>query len=133
MADEGEEEERIIVVPLRKLQYVPRTQRAPRAVKMVKQHVAKHMKADLENVWMYWDLNEAIWARGREKPPNKIRVKAIKFEDGLVEVSLPEESKKSRDEDSEKEKPGKRGAKKGKAVEETITEEASKEEKPKEK
>ena len=91
MAEEGEEEERIIIVPLRKLQYVPRTQRAPRAVKMVKEHIARHMKADLEDVWLYWDLNEAIWARGREKPPNKIKVKAIKFEDGLVEVSLADE------------------------------------------
>lgn len=86
-----EEFERIITVPFRKLQDVPRTKRAPKAVKMLKEHVARHMKADVEDVWIYWDLNEAIWARGIEKPPNKIKVRAIKFEDGLVEVSLPEE------------------------------------------
>ncbi len=85
-----EDEERIITVPLRKVQDVPRTKRAPKAIKIVKKHVARHMKADVEKVWIFKDLNEAIWARGREKPPNKIKVKAIKFEDGLVEVSLPD-------------------------------------------
>lgn len=134
MAEEGEEEERIIVIPFRKLQYVPRTQRAPRAVKMVREHVAKHMKADLENVWIYWDLNEAIWARGREKPPNKIKVKAIKFEDGLVEVSLPEESKKKKSEDEEpkKKRSGKKEAKKEKADEEGPKEDELEKQKPKE-
>ncbi|KYK29925.1 MAG: 50S ribosomal protein L31 [Candidatus Proteinoplasmatales archaeon SG8-5] len=86
-----DEDERIITVPFRKLQDVPRTRRAQKAIKLLKAHVARHMKADVDDVWIYWDLNEAIWARGREKPPNKIKVKAIKFEDGLVEVSLPDE------------------------------------------
>ena len=124
MAEEGEEEERIIVVPLRKLQYVPRTQRAPRAVKMVKEHIAKHMKADLEDVWLYWDINETIWARGIEKPPNKLKVKAIKFEDGLVEVSLPEgsgkEKKEKKKSKAKKEKPEKKEAKPEKAEKELV-------------
>ncbi len=85
-----EEEERILIVPLRGVLKVPRTKRAPKAMKLLKKHVARHMKADIDDVWIYWDLNEAIWARGIEKPPNKIKVKAVKFEDGLVEVSLPE-------------------------------------------
>ncbi len=86
-----DEYERIITVPFRRLQDMPRTRRAPKAVRLLKEHVARHMKADVENIWIYWDVNEAIWARGREKPPNKLKVKAIKFEDGLVEVSLPDE------------------------------------------
>ena len=134
MAEEGEEEERIIVIPFRKLQYVPRTQRAPRAVKMVREHVAKHMKADLENVWIYWDLNEAIWARGREKPPNKIKVKAIKFEDGLVEVSLPEESKKekSKNEESDKKESKRKKTDKKEAQKKKAEEVEPEKQKPKE-
>jgi large subunit ribosomal protein L31e len=90
MAGDEEEEERILVVPLRDVLTVPRSRRAPKAVKLLRKHVARHMKAEEEDVWIYWDLNEAIWDRGIEKPPNKIRVKAVKFEDGLVEVSLPD-------------------------------------------
>ena len=85
-----EEEERILIVPLRGVLKVPRTKRTPKAMKLLKKHVARHMKAKEENIWIYWDLNEALWARGIQKPPNKIKVKAVKFEDGLVEVSLPE-------------------------------------------
>jgi large subunit ribosomal protein L31e len=50
----------------------------------------RHMKAGPEDIWIDARVNEAVWARGIQKPPNKIRVKVIKFEDGLVEVSLPE-------------------------------------------
>jgi len=36
-------------------------------------------------------LNEYLWRRGRENPPRRIRIKAIKFEDGSAVVSLPED------------------------------------------
>ena len=85
------EEERVITVPLRKAMVAPRTQRAARAVKAIREHVMRHMKAKNEDVWIDPKINEMIWARGMGKPPKSIRVKAIKFEDELVEVSLPEE------------------------------------------
>ncbi len=85
------EEERILTVPLRIAMTVPRTQRAKRAVKAIKEHVMRHMKAKTEDVWIDPKINEALWSRGMQKPPKKIRVRAIKFEDELVEVSLPEE------------------------------------------
>ena len=34
--------------------------------------------------------NEKLWENGMRNPPSKITVKAVKFEDGLVEVSLAE-------------------------------------------
>ncbi|MDO5853998.1 MAG: 50S ribosomal protein L31e, partial [Thermoplasmata archaeon] len=43
-----------------------------------------------ENVWIDASVNEKLWANGIRNPPNKITVKAVKFEDGLVEVSLAE-------------------------------------------
>ncbi len=49
------------------------------------------MKATEDDVWIDSPINEAIWAKGREKPPATLRVRAIRFEDGVVEVSLPEE------------------------------------------
>jgi large subunit ribosomal protein L31e len=80
--------ERIIVIPLRKTKQAPRTRRTNRAVKEVREHIARHMKADQDKVWIDASVNEALWANGMRNPPNKITVKAVKFDDGLVEVSL---------------------------------------------
>jgi ribosomal protein L31E len=35
-------------------------------------------------------VNQHIWSRGIEKPPSKVRVRALKFEDGSVIVHLAE-------------------------------------------
>jgi len=96
-----EEIERVYTVPLTVTKQVPRTKRAPRAIKEIKEFVKKHMaeeapdedkeKEKKKDVWIDYRLNELIWSRGIESPPSKVRVKAIRFEDGLIEVSLPEE------------------------------------------
>ena len=83
------EEERIYTIPLRKVVNVPRTKRAPVAIKEVRRFIVRHMKSD--TVWIDGRVNELLWARGIQNPPSRIRVRAIKFEDGFVEVSLPEE------------------------------------------
>jgi len=86
-----EEEERILNIPLRATKSAPRTKRAKRAISEIREQVTKHLKADEKDVWIDGALNERIWSRGIQNPPSKIRVKAIKFEDGLVEVSLADE------------------------------------------
>jgi large subunit ribosomal protein L31e len=82
--------ERIIIIPLRATKNAPRTKRAKRAVKEVKEHIMRHMKVEEKNVWLDTALNEKIWENGIRNPPSKIAVKAIKFDDGLVEVTLAE-------------------------------------------
>ncbi len=84
-----QEEERIMVVPLRAAWAASRTDRAPRAIKAIKEYVQRHLKP--ERIFIDDVLNEYIWARGREHPPRRVRVKAIKFEDGSAVVSLPED------------------------------------------
>ena len=86
-----EEEERIFTIPLRNVKTIPRTKRAPVAIRTIKSYICRHMKSDEDKVWIDNDINQEVWSRGIQKPPSKIRVKAIKFEDGLVEVSLPGE------------------------------------------
>jgi Ribosomal protein L31E len=86
----AEEIERIITIPLRKTKQAPRTKRAARAIKEVRAHIMRHMKVDEENVWIDASLNERIWQNGIKNPPSKVTVKAVKFDDGLVEVSLAE-------------------------------------------
>jgi large subunit ribosomal protein L31e len=86
-----EEEERIYTVPLRTTKSTPRSRRGEHAVRELKRYIAKHMKGDIRNVWIDEPVNRKLWANGIEHPPSKIRVKAIKFEDDLIEVSIPEE------------------------------------------
>ncbi len=87
MADEIE---RIMVIPLRATKQAPRTRRAKRAVKEVRETVMRHMRVSEDNVWIDATVNEKLWENGIRNPPSKITVKAVKFEDGLVEVSLAE-------------------------------------------
>ncbi|HEX2021717.1 MAG TPA: 50S ribosomal protein L31e [Candidatus Thermoplasmatota archaeon] len=83
--------ERVYTIPLRDAYMkAPRPKRANRAVKEIKIFLARHMKSEEAKVWIDNPVNEAIWARGIQKPPRRIRVKAIRFDDGVVEVSLPE-------------------------------------------
>ena len=49
--------------------------RTPRAIRMLKQYIVKHTKADA--VVITNDLNEFMWKRGIQKPPRKIKVRAI--------------------------------------------------------
>ena len=89
----SDEIERIITIPLRATKMAPRTKRAARAVKEIRENIKRHMKTDADKVWIDKALNEKIWERGIQNPPKKITVKAVKFDDGLVEVSLAESVK----------------------------------------
>jgi len=85
--------EREYVVPLKKgVLNVPHYRRAKKAVKVLKEFVAKHMKVrdrDLRKIKVDINLNNEIWFRGIKKPMNKIKVKAKKV-DGIVYVTLAE-------------------------------------------
>ena len=85
------EEEKIMNIPLLTTKASPRSKKASKVIKEIRDHVAKHMKSKPEDVWIDQELNQKIWERGIQKPAPRIRIKAVKFEDGLVEVSLPEE------------------------------------------
>ncbi|MBU4535005.1 MAG: 50S ribosomal protein L31e [Euryarchaeota archaeon] len=80
--------ERVYIIPLRKVKNVPRTIRSPKAVRLVREFIQKHMKA--EEIKIDASVNEKIWERGIQKVPPKIKVKATKEEDGVVEVTLVE-------------------------------------------
>jgi large subunit ribosomal protein L31e len=78
--------ERVYVIPLRDAKRVPRTKRSPKATRVVREFIQKHMKSD--DVKMDSSVNEKIWERGIQKIPPKIKVKATKDEDGSVLVTL---------------------------------------------
>ena len=84
--------EREYIVPLRQgWLKVPKYKRAAKAVKTLKEFIARHMKIydrDLRKVKVDIILNNEIRFRGMKKPPAKIKVKAKKFDDGNVKVEL---------------------------------------------
>ncbi|SNR24161.1 50S ribosomal protein L31e [Halorubrum vacuolatum] len=86
-------EERVVTVPLRKVKDKPVQQRADYAVKAVREHLAKHFSVDEEDVLLDASINEALWAKGRQNPPSKLRIRAARFvEDGdpIVEAETAE-------------------------------------------
>ena len=93
--------ERIYVIPLQKIKhYTSASRLAPRAIKEIKRFLVRHMKVEENDIWIDNSVNENIWSRSKYKIPNRVRVRAIKFDDGVVEVSLPElELKESRREE----------------------------------
>jgi large subunit ribosomal protein L31e len=92
----AEEVERIFIIPLKKTG-VKSSRSAPTAVRRVKNYLTRHMKVEPKKIWIDDSLNNALWSHGKYKMASKIRVKAVKFEDGVVEAYLPElEFKKSR-------------------------------------
>ena len=108
MADDELMQERLYTIPLRKLHKVSRSRRAPVAMRMVEDFITRHMKPERdgevlrtstdarrgsgEDKQLFIDppVNQFIWSRGIEKPPSKVRVRALKFEDGSVIVHLAE-------------------------------------------
>ncbi|MAO99340.1 MAG: 50S ribosomal protein L31e [Euryarchaeota archaeon] len=108
MADDELIQERLYTIPLRKLHKVTRTRRAPVAMRMVEDFIVRHMKPEREGevlktskqaktgsgeekqLFIDPPVNQYIWSRGIEKPPSKVRVRALKFEDGSVIVHLAE-------------------------------------------
>jgi large subunit ribosomal protein L31e len=93
-------EERIYTVPLRRAWIMPRNKRAPKALRIMKTFIQRHMKVgegvvkeegeDEEGgkIIISNEVNEEIWRRGIGKPPRKLRVRAAKDEEGNVTVFL---------------------------------------------
>ncbi|MGD0159286.1 MAG: 50S ribosomal protein L31e [Candidatus Bathyarchaeia archaeon] len=94
-------EERIYTIPLGKAWIMPPRKRTPRAMRMIRAFITKHMKLgakkeeeeeeeELPKLIISNEVNERVWTRGVEKPPRKIRVRAAKDKDGNITVYLAE-------------------------------------------
>ena len=119
----AEEIEKIYIIPLKKTGFIS-SKAAPTAIKRVKKYLTRHMKVEEEKIWIDDSLNNSLWSHGKYNMPTRVRVKAVKFEDGVVEAYLPElEFKKSRREllreEREKKEPILRKEETGEGEEET--------------
>jgi large subunit ribosomal protein L31e len=95
MAEKKSEKiEREYIIPIReKSRVVARYQKTNKAIKTIKEFLARHMKVrdrDLDKIKLDKYLNEAVWHNGIRSPPHKIKVKATKDEKGIVHAELAE-------------------------------------------
>ncbi len=74
-------EERVVTVPLRDVKASPNHAAADTAMKIIREHLAKHFSVDGEAVRLDPSINEAVWENGRSNPPRKLRVRAARFDE----------------------------------------------------
>jgi len=126
--------EREYIIPLRKEWLkIAKHKRAKRAVRAVREFLSRHMKAEMKDIKIERWLNNELWRKGITKPAAKVKVKAVKDENGIVRAELfelPEFAKKieaklkAKEEKSKKEtKKEERAKEEEKKVEETAKEE----------
>ena len=84
MADENKASEQIYTIPLRAVKDYPTWKRSNKAIMVIREYLSKHMKVDEDKIKISSELNEAVWEHGIEKPPRKIRVKAVRSEEGVT-------------------------------------------------
>ena len=114
--------ERIYTVPLGDAYDAVRNKRAPRAVKILREFLTRHMKAD--EVLLSEALNKFIWERSIQKPPRRVKVRVIK-EDATARAYLADEKieepkkeeKKAEKEEKKAEAPKKEASKEEKKAE----------------
>ncbi len=95
-------EERFYTVPLSRAWIMPANKRSPRAMRILKKFITKHMKIGVRKetegeeeeepgkLIIDNEVNLKIWSRGIEKPPRKIRVRVAKDKEDNVTVYLAE-------------------------------------------
>jgi len=78
---------------------VARYKRAKKAMTAIRNFLARHMKVydkDIDKIKIDKWINQAVWTRGIKHPPQKITIKAIKYDDGTIKtefISLPSKFK----------------------------------------
>ena len=74
-------EERVVTVPLRDAKAEAKQKRADKAMALVREHLATQFSVAEDAVRLDPSINEAVWERGRSKPPSKLRVRAARFDE----------------------------------------------------
>jgi len=77
----AEFDERVMTVPLRDVLAGSNTDRADKAMSLIRSHLAQHFNVEEDVIRLDPSINEAVWERGRSKPPRKLRVRAARFEE----------------------------------------------------
>ncbi len=82
-------EERVYNVPLGRVLIAPMKKRAPRAVRILRSFVSKHMKP--ESLVISEEVNAVLWKRGITSAPHHLRIRATKDRENTVTIYLAKE------------------------------------------
>lgn len=75
----------IHTIPLKKIYFGRRGNRADRAIRLIRKYVLRHFK-EAESVVIDPSVNEYVWGRSRERPPRRV----------IVEIRFNREEKTAR-------------------------------------
>ena len=81
---------RVYTINLGRAWLTPQHKRTDRVVNMIREFAEKHMKSS--EIKLEQELNRQIWSKGKTNPPRNVRVTMVKDEDGVVTVSLYEDT-----------------------------------------
>jgi len=76
----------IHVIPLKRVYFGRRMNRADRAIRLIRKYVSRYFK-EAEKITIDPVVNKYIWSRGREKPPRRIVVE-IRFDREAKEAKV---------------------------------------------
>jgi large subunit ribosomal protein L31e len=76
--------EKMFTINLGRVWIAKPKKRAPRAINAIKEYMKRHMKSD--DIVITNEVNEQIWSRGIEKPPRRVKVRAVKDNENRVIV-----------------------------------------------
>jgi large subunit ribosomal protein L31e len=76
--------EKMFTINLGRVWVAKPKKRAPRAINTIKEYMKRHMKSD--DIVITNEVNEQIWSRGIEKPPRRVKVRAVKDNENRVIV-----------------------------------------------
>ena len=86
-----EKKDMIYTIPLKRVYWGRRSNRADRAIRFIRKYVARHFH--VRQVVLDPSVNEYIWSRGREKPPRRVTVRVIRIKDDVAKVLLASPTK----------------------------------------
>lgn len=125
------------IIHLNNVVRIPNTRKANRAIFAIKQYAQKHTHAGMKNIHVSNDVNEMVWARGKNHKINRIKVvfrkkedmtyvftpegKDLKAFDKPKEATAKKTDKKEATETKAPKKDAKASEKTEKAVEKTVT------------
>lgn len=97
-------DERIYTISLREVVSSPRNYRTRKAMNLIEKSLERHLKISREKIKIGQSVNEAVWMRGIQNPPPRIKVEVFEEGEGFkVELfGYKAETKKEQKEKIEK-------------------------------
>lgn len=120
------------IIHLNNVVRIPNTRKANRAIFAIKQYAQKHTHAGMKNIHVSNDVNELVWAQGKNHKINKLKV-VLRKKDDKTFVFTPEGKDLKAFDKPAKESPTKKNEKKDVAEGKTASKDSEKTEKAVEK